>query len=60
MIYNAVSNLIAERKMSKLVIKKRGEMFMIYGYARVSTKNQAKDGNSLEAQIKALAEELVK
>ncbi len=23
---------------------------MIYGYARVSTKGQAKDGNSLEAQ----------
>ena len=29
-------------------------MEMIYGYARVSTKNQAKDGNSLEAQEKAL------
>ena len=28
---------------------------MIYGYARVSTKGQAKDGNSLEAQEKALA-----
>ena len=27
---------------------------MIYGYARVSTKGQAKDGNSLEAQIEAL------
>ncbi len=27
---------------------------MIYGYARVSTKGQAKDGNSLEAQKKAL------
>ena len=27
---------------------------MIYGYARVSTKKQAKDGNSLEAQDKAL------
>ena len=27
---------------------------MIYGYARVSTKTQAKDGNSLEAQNKAL------
>ena len=23
---------------------------MIYGYARVSTKGQARDGNSLEAQ----------
>lgn len=29
---------------------------MIYGYARVSTKGQAKDGNSLEAQEKALSE----
>ena len=27
---------------------------MIYGYARVSTKGQAKDGNSLEAQEKML------
>lgn len=27
---------------------------MIYGYARVSTKGQAKDGNSLEAQELAL------
>ena len=29
---------------------------MIYGYARVSTKGQARDGNSLEAQEKALLE----
>ncbi len=29
---------------------------MIYGYARVSTKGQAKDGNSLEAQEKQLRE----
>ena len=29
---------------------------MIYGYARVSTKGQAKDGNSLEGQEKALKE----
>ena len=29
---------------------------MIYGYARVSTKGQAKDGNSLEAQEKASRE----
>lgn len=29
---------------------------MIYGYARVSTKGQAKDGNSLEAQEKLLTE----
>lgn len=27
---------------------------MVYGYARVSTKGQAKDGNSLEAQTEAL------
>ena len=29
---------------------------MIYGYARVSTKGQAKDGNSLESQEKTLRE----
>lgn len=29
---------------------------MIYGYARVSTKTQARDGNSLEAQEKQLRE----
>ena len=29
---------------------------MIYGYKRVSTKKQAKDGNSLEAQEKVLVE----
>lgn len=29
---------------------------MIYGYARVSTKGQAKDGNSLESQIEVLKE----
>lgn len=29
---------------------------MIYGYSRVSTKGQAKDGNSLEAQHKTLKE----
>jgi DNA invertase Pin-like site-specific DNA recombinase len=29
---------------------------MIYGYARVSTKGQAKDGNSLEAQMEKLRE----
>ena len=27
---------------------------MIFGYARVSTKTQARDGNSLEGQIQAL------
>lgn len=29
---------------------------MVYGYARVSTKGQARDGNSLEGQTKALLE----
>lgn len=29
---------------------------MIYGYARVSTKRQANDGNSLENQEKQLKE----
>lgn len=36
--------------------KIEGEFIMIFGYARVSTKGQAKDGNSLEAQEKALKE----
>ena len=34
----------------------QGDFTMIYGYARVTTKRQAKDGNSLEAQEKALRE----
>lgn len=29
---------------------------MVFGYARVSTKTQARDGNSLDGQIKALKE----
>ena len=36
--------------------KERVDFAMIYGYARVSTKGQAKDGNSLEAQEKVLRE----
>ena len=32
------------------------DFFMIYGYARVSTKGQAKDGNSLDAQERQLRE----
>lgn len=32
---------------------------MIYGYARVSTKGQARDGNSLEAQEIALIQSLL-
>ena len=42
--------------MPKLSVKIRGENDMIYGYARVSTKGQAKDGNSLESQIEILRE----
>lgn len=33
-----------------------GGLCMIYGYCRVSTKGQAKDGNSLESQEKQLRE----
>ena len=39
-----------------MVSKEKGDFTMIYGYARVSTKGQAKDGISLEAQEKALKE----
>lgn len=39
--------------MSKVSVNKE-EYSMVYGYARVSTKLQAKDGNSLEAQTKQL------
>ena len=34
----------------------KGDFTMIYGYSRVSTKGQAKDGNSIEVQEKALKE----
>ena len=33
-----------------------GGVFLILGYARVSTNSQARDGNSLEAQINSLKE----
>ena len=33
-----------------------GSDFLIFGYARVSTNSQARDGNSLEAQINSLKE----
>ena len=36
--------------------KRRKGVFLIYGYGRVSTKGQAKDGNSLEAQERLLKE----
>ena len=38
----------------KLIYEQREDTNMIYGYARVSTKGQAKDGNSLEAQEQEL------
>ncbi len=42
--------------MSKLSAKYMEDFVMIYGYARVSTKGQAKDGNSLDAQKRQLRE----
>ncbi len=42
--------------LSKLVVKTKGGELMRYGYARVSTKGQEKNGNSLEAQYHALTE----
>ena len=41
---------------SKLVPAKKGEFLMKYGYVRVSSTGQARDGNSLEAQEKLLRE----
>ncbi|WP_415347788.1 recombinase family protein [Clostridium perfringens] len=40
--------------MSKLSVKNEGRKVMIYGYARVSTKGQAKEGNGLESQKKEI------
>jgi DNA invertase Pin-like site-specific DNA recombinase len=42
--------------MIKTYRQNKGLIFMIYGYARVSTAGQANDGNSLEAQEKTLKE----
>lgn len=42
--------------MSLLGVKRKGNKAWFTGYARVSTKGQAKDGNSLEAQERALKE----
>ena len=41
--------------MPKIKLRKESQI-MIYGYGRVSTKGQAKDGNSLEAQERLLKE----
>lgn len=37
-----------------MVSKVKERFFMVYGYCRVSTKGQASDGNSLEAQEKEI------
>lgn len=42
---------------SNLIERERNNHFMKYGYCRVSTKGQAKDGNSLEVQEIALRNE---
>lgn len=39
---------------AKTIGVRQEEKYMIYGYCRVSTNGQAKDGNSLEAQEQAL------
>lgn len=38
------------------MVKKGGDIWMKYGYIRVSTRGQASEGNSLEAQRKLLLE----
>ena len=38
------------------MFKRKGENMAKYGYVRVSTRGQAKDGNSLEAQSKAVSD----
>lgn len=43
----------AKKALSELMLI-NGCDFLIFGYARVSTNSQARDGNSLEAQIKLL------
>lgn len=47
---------IGNTKVSILGVKSGGLKTMIYGYARVSTKGQAKEGNSLEGQEIVLRE----
>lgn len=42
------------KKVSLFRFISEGEIFMIYGYARVSTVTQAKNGNSLDTQEQAL------
>ena len=48
--------LTANAKQIEIDIEKLINKPVIYGYARVSSKSQAKDGNSIEAQEKALKE----
>lgn len=47
-------NLIKQSAQLQLDIKALESKPVIYGYARVSSKGQAKDGNSIEAQTDAL------
>lgn len=42
------------KSVSELSVIKLEEKAMIYGYARVSTATQGRDGNSLEDQVAAL------
>jgi len=44
----------SRKSVSELSIKRKERNDMIYGYARVSTATQGRDGNSLEDQVAAL------
>lgn len=44
----------SEKSVSKVSTIKEGDFYLIYGYARVSTATQSRDGNSLEDQVSAL------
>ena len=44
----------SRKSVSELSVIKTEEKAMIYGYARVSTAAQCRDGNSLEDQVAAL------
>ena len=44
----------SQKAVSELSVIKKEKKAMIYGYARVSTATQGRDGNSLEDQVSAL------
>lgn len=48
-------SLIKQSEQLQLDIEAMKNRPVVYGYARVSSRNQAKDGNSIEAQTEALA-----